>query len=773
MLFFQRRSRFWHPKYLLFLACLLLAGMGLAAGNGKTKGPEPLPLPAAAMDNLLRGDPSFVYPDAQRMKDVSGHLTAIFKAQGRYTFHSQTPVEKKTCTTQVSLDLTMTVEYIRSGSSELMTGTVQGVKTTIEDSPFEGKNPKIYHYGTGSYYRPSNHRVTTETYTGATTRKAYGAVKSVIWSKEQKLACFRIGLGDMQDNILKVPAKIHVEDDEAIDDDHHRQSWDAALESMAYIPSHSTANTRFAHLVNNRGGLLLEMLGGWLETASPQGTTNGSFTMPLFFDGITWRTEESYQEGGLDPRRVPERNAQLIWPGSIQVIWAFGDQMTEGKMTIAAADQATYTAWYPIPVDDERYGLAAKLEFIARIEPKEKGRPTSGGQLAPKGKIHFWLNDVSRSKGKCSNFPVAGAAKDDLRFAPNQAGLMIDPANPRHAYTEKICAAATVEVEALDTGAYGSLQATCDDLGLVAEDERTRLQSIAIPMDDNHNHIADAWEKSMGVYQKNYLATDDDDNQPANQRRGGDGYTVYEEYRGFMTLAGFVRANPLKKDLFVYDPDGLVKQWYEPYNPAKLVLHFIDPTMMKFNGNAQDPENRRVNGNSSEDQMYARQYAMFVKQWATMSDGVVGEASDTVLADLLNNISDQGDAFDQPLKKFYVVKVAPGTLEKRLAGISDLAVKQDIYTKVMATTVIHEMGHAMGIRHHREGGQETDASISGGVFDCAMRYNIEAEYKHSKLLKEQTRYCVKGETWQKATADGFADLPSDDCFGQIDVKSDP
>jgi hypothetical protein len=152
-----------------------------------------------------------------------------------------------------------------------------------------------------------------------------------------------------------------------------------------------------------------------------------------------------------------------------------------------------------------------------------------------------------------------------------------------------------------------------------------------------------------------------------------------------MTKNGFVRTYPTKKDLFIYDPDGLVKQWYEQYNPAKLDLHYIDTTMMKFTGVAKDPDNRWVNFNSSEDKCYARQYAMFVKQWPTMSDKVIGEVNWHTLADQLNGITNAYDGFEAPLKKIYIIKIAPGTLEKCLTGIRNQSVKQDVFVRSFGT----------------------------------------------------------------------------------------
>jgi hypothetical protein len=154
--------------------------------------------------------------------------------------------------------------------------------------------------------------------------------------------------------------------------------------------------------------------------------------------------------------------------------------------------------------------------------------------------------------------------------------------------------------------------------------------------------------------------------------------------------------------------------------------------------------------------------------------GTIGEVNWHTYADELNGINDLYGGYEEPLKKIYIIKIAPGTLEKCLTGIADPAVHQDAFNKLMASAVIHEIGHGLGIRHHSPvGSDETEESILDGVFDCAMRYTVEAEYKHPELLKNQNRYCHAGETWKKSVDGAFKEFPSHNCFGQIDVKSDP
>ncbi len=247
MLFLNIFYQVLRRKYLPFFACLLFICLSSDMGNSKSVGPNPPSIP----DEMILVEPTVVYPDQQQMVGLSGHLIAIFKAQGSYTFKSDYNYKNDNIK-RVSLDLTMTVEYNRAGNSEIITISVNGTKTTTEDAPAKGR--KQFGYS----YNPSRHVVKTETYSGSSTRKEKGyAIPSVIWSKQAKLACFQAKLGEGQSIYVHVPVKIHTEEDIAYDDDHKKKSWDFERELVkliAVIPSHSNANTRLAQLVGNNGG---------------------------------------------------------------------------------------------------------------------------------------------------------------------------------------------------------------------------------------------------------------------------------------------------------------------------------------------------------------------------------------------------------------------------------------------------------------------------------------------------------------------------------------
>lgn len=473
-------------------------------------------------------------------------------------------------------------------------------------------------------------------------------------------------------------------------------------------------------------------------------------------------------------------------PGTLTVGWKWGE-FPKDKMYIKPVDPGVYEKWIPAPKDG-KYGPYVTLEFKAELKPD----PEKPQQGKPMGRIDFYLRDISKNKGTCTNYPVASDDQTkDIRFTDDQPeGIKVD-SDGLHAYTTRNdVTEATVKVEATDTGAYCTIQAVCDELGLIAEDERTKAQSIAIPLDDNQNHVADCWEQERGVFNLNAEATWDEDSSPNEQFRDGDGYTIYEEYRGFRTLKGFFRTNPRQKDLFVYDPDGLIKQWYEPYNAAKLTLHYLNPETMRFTG-TDNPDNRWVNTNSNPDLWYARQYALYMHR-GKVGDNGVGEAR-------LGGRSPNPNPNPQSLKYCYEVIIDQERVDEVIAKLDWPEMATKLMVVEMTNTVIHEFGHALGIRHHSFDGREEDPDFveavenaeetfntdnwdykTVGVLDCAMRYHSQAEMFKPKLIDFQTRYCGPDEQWQLTNAheDGTVDyypvnLPSHNCFGQINIKCDP
>jgi hypothetical protein len=79
-------------------------------------------------------------------------------------------------------------------------------------------------------------------------------------------------------------------------------------------------------------------------------------------------------------------------------------------------------------------------------------------------------------------------------------------------------------------------------------------QTLAVPKDDDGNHIADGWEQQYNV--SNLDPASDEDTIPSNGNTG-DGIALYDEYRGFHVGGNHTRLSPLSKDLFIRDFDKL------------------------------------------------------------------------------------------------------------------------------------------------------------------------------------------------------------------------
>lgn len=163
-------------------------------------------------------------------------------------------------------------------------------------------------------------------------------------------------------------------------------------------------------------------------------------------------------------------------------------------------------------------------------------------------------------------------------------------------YTGTICEF-TVYVRAYDYGAWGTLKATLykrTGTDANGNDVFKKASSAigTVPRDENNNHIADGWNNDFYPYKwesgssdalpkevhynntqnsgvKDYpysvpagadrQQTVDKETGPRGNGENGDGFTVFEEYRGFMTTqragygggqAGHIRTGPETKDVF-------------------------------------------------------------------------------------------------------------------------------------------------------------------------------------------------------------------------------
>jgi hypothetical protein len=267
---------------------------------------------------------------------------------------------------------------------------------------------------------------------------------------------------------------------------------------------------------------------------------------------------------------------------------------------VTVGDPWTMTIW-EFWITDGAHGwvpaLDSELTFTAWIEPSADHK----GQRMARS-IVFLLSS-SAEPGYCMNATrISGRWDDtvgpDLKFIPFQQGIVFYGDNAVR--TQGSVINFTVRVICLDYGAHsGSLMAYAP---IAEKNEPARLYRdgnwvgqkyyAPIPWDENNNFISDF--SSYNVYHKGWY---DSETSPIGDGTFGDGFSVYEEYRGVEvdgpTTSGWIRLDPEKKEMFVWlDPNQFNSAEFFP-GSGMPVVYLLDSRPGK---NRVDP-NQRVNYN--------------------------------------------------------------------------------------------------------------------------------------------------------------------------------
>jgi hypothetical protein len=445
-----------------------------------------------------------------------------------------------------------------------------------------------------------------------------------------------------------------------------------------------------------------------------------------------------------------------------------------------------YTKWVP---EGPKYPQVSGKGNTLPVHIALENTATHTG-VTQKITTHFVLRNVSKLPGWSTNYPIKSAADDeylkpDLRFDaatnPTDATLSGDKLELD---TAKDKGDQTVTVTSYDYGAYGSLQATVTledgskvDAELKPEVSRIsgKVIALALPPDRNDNHVADWWEDHHGA--SDQRSSWDEDAQPHGQADVGDGLTLFEEYRGFVVADGaapeLLRLDPAKKDAFMYDPDGIFKQYYLPFNPAKVTWHLLKIGMFVYNGLGTDPDDRWLNSNTPDqpDLRYARQYTMVTRSGCVPDSYNPIDPADKGAAGRSMNAQEAGwDRGSQAVvpdrtdgqachaswfAEACIARMGPYIRRKGQAAHATTAqIEKSVFAQ-NAVLVMHEVGHLLSISHHAP-------DNTGGSQQCSMVYGPTDPW----LPAWQTalsNYCG---------AEGGPDGP-DNCFGKITVKCRP
>ncbi|MBE7503712.1 MAG: hypothetical protein HS113_26165 [Verrucomicrobiales bacterium] len=219
---------------------------------------------------------------------------------------------------------------------------------------------------------------------------------------------------------------------------------------------------------------------------------------------------------------------------------------------------AGYETWVPHGGPDQ--SLPGTNHLVVTAVLRMPG--TTAPPPVRKARFRFELVEGSKEPGLCLNAPSPAEAHQhyDLQFA--SAGTVDPSANRVQHVTEDLATEASVVLFCYDYGAFAQLRVTAitdtgEEIPAHVEGEPD-TPTLRLPQDENHNRVADAWERAQGTWGKIQDPAWDGADEPNDHEVPGDGISLYERYRGFRFGQTHERLAARRKHVFVYDPDGLV-----------------------------------------------------------------------------------------------------------------------------------------------------------------------------------------------------------------------
>lgn len=183
------------------------------------------------------------------------------------------------------------------------------------------------------------------------------------------------------------------------------------------------------------------------------------------------------------------------------------------------------------------------------------------------GTFDVHLRDVTHYPGIAMNYPISNPdTNPDIDFGnlqTDQIGVAIP-----HGGSPKVV---TIPLQIHDYAGSATIEVT------MPYKKTTFTARRRIPLDDDNNGLPDAgWNTPYGhVNTSGMSATDDLDATPAGPTQNGDGFSAYEEYRGFFIKGQYERLDPQTRDVFIDADSSINRSFIDANLPYR--LHSIDP----------------------------------------------------------------------------------------------------------------------------------------------------------------------------------------------------
>ena len=273
--------------------------------------------------------------------------------------------------------------------------------------------------------------------------------------------------------------------------------------------------------------------------------------------------------------------------------------------------------------------------------------------------------------GVCMNWPPKPSSSDYGLKILEERNQTLDVVGPDEARTRQAGREAELTISAISYGAWTRLKVkaeTEDGQELKVRFHDKEVQDIPLPHFEGENHVALAYLKRHGLTGAG--ADWDKEQEPWGNGYGGDGLTLYEEYRGFAVKGKHITGHPSKKDLFICDETGQEGEGIALFERlTEVVVHCVELEELGTD--------RVVNRNHAQGPHVVDQHGLLIKRGKGSHEAVGLSGGDTSIG--------------PPRATEYITVPAPGK------DLSD----EDKQERV--SLMAHELCHGVGVNHHGDG----------------------------------------------------------------------
>jgi hypothetical protein len=374
-----------------------------------------------------------------------------------------------------------------------------------------------------------------------------------------------------------------------------------------------------------------------------------------------------------------------------------------------------YADWRPLGrIDAPGQPGGQPLTIIALLRSKTPGRPPPRAEL-----LRFQLQGTSREPGVALNWPLGARDIDpDLRLAipPAYAGKATMQ-NERQIVdftgAESLAPSGlpgelggAVLLESLDFGGRARLRVVArlaDGRSIVGEFKQHpagATASIGLPYARSGQWIAESWRRAKGV--AGLAENADDEPGPAGSGCDGDGFTLYEEYRGWAVAGRHREGDPQRKDFFVLNLAGADAE------PG--IEIFEQLTGLRVHSDLRRSEmsedKRLMNGNRTAAPRRVEQHGVWIKalRYAFRGEVPAGTSGQYLGMRGANTVGTAAARHDRPFRPGLTMGI--GILvrdhpESFFNQPNNLLARDAIFQYDYA--IAHELLHSVGVEHHGEG----------------------------------------------------------------------